>query len=209
MSAKVLTKADAEAAKLPIIEGDKGKQAVHDVVVAIQAARRMGTACTKTKREVNLTGAKPWRQKGTGRARAGYASSVVWDGGGVVFGPKPRDYSKNVNKKVRKLAFTKALSERVLAGDVFVAPDFSVPSAKTKDFVAAVTSIYGDDDRVLVIGKGFDEKTLLAGRNVKPTLLASSREVNVEQLLRFKKIIVTEAALADLAERTAAPSESN
>ena len=92
MSATVLTAADAEKAKIELITDEaKGLQAVHDVVVAIQAARRSGTACAKTKADVNLSGRKPWRQKGTGRARAGYFSSPVWVGGGVAHGPLPRD----------------------------------------------------------------------------------------------------------------------
>src|SRR5256886_3936000 len=112
MSAEVLTKAAAKEAELEIIENGRGTQAVHDVVVAMRAARRSGSANTKTKAEVDLSGAKPWRQKGTGRARAGYKSSPIWRGGGVVFGPKPRDYSKKISKSVRRLAFRKALSER-------------------------------------------------------------------------------------------------
>src|SRR5215510_444132 len=126
MSAKVLTKAAAKEAKLDIIEDGRGSQAVHDVVVALRAGRRSGSANTKTKAEVNLSGAKPWRQKGTGRARAGYKSSPVWRGGGVVFGPKPRDYSKKINKKVAKLALRKAFSERVNNGDVLTIPTFAV-----------------------------------------------------------------------------------
>ena len=120
MSATVLTIADAKKANISIIENGRGTQAVHDVVVALRANRRSGTASTKTKAEVRGSGKKPWRQKGTGRARAGYASSPVWTGGGVVFGPKPRDYSKKVSKRVRKLAFLKALSARILGGDVLV-----------------------------------------------------------------------------------------
>ena len=117
MSAKVLTKAAAKEAKIDMIEGGRGTQAVHDVVVAMRAARRSGSANSKTKAEVDLSGSKPWRQKGTGRARAGYASSPIWRGGGVVFGPKPRDYSKKVSKTLRRLAFRKALSERIAAGE--------------------------------------------------------------------------------------------
>src|SRR5438105_9309078 len=98
MSGKGLTKATANEAKSGLVDGARGSQAVHDFVVAMRAARRSGTANTKTKADVNLSGAKPWRQKGTGRARAGYKSSVIWRGGGVVFGPKPRDYSKKVSK---------------------------------------------------------------------------------------------------------------
>src|ERR1700758_2504625 len=136
MSAKVLTKAAAKEAKIDIIEDGRGSQAVHDVVVAMRAARRSGTASTKTKATVDMSGAKPWRQKGTGRARAGYVSSPVWVGGGVVFGPKPRDYSKKVSKSVRRLAFHKALSERIKAGDVLAIDKFVVTELKTKSFVA-------------------------------------------------------------------------
>jgi len=136
MSAKVLTKAGAREAKIELIEDGRGTQAVHETVVAMRAARRSGSANTKTKAEVNLSGAKPWRQKGTGRARAGYKSSPIWRGGGVVFGPKPRDYSKKISKSVRRLAFQKALSERINAGDVLTIDKFVVPELKTKSFLA-------------------------------------------------------------------------
>src|SRR5437879_13657894 len=136
MSAKVLTKAAAKEAKLDIIEDGRGTQAVHDVVVAIRSGGRSGTANTKTKADVDLSGAKPWRQKGTGRARAGYKSSPIWRGGGVVFGPKPRDYSKKVPKSVRRLAFRKALSERISAGDDLTIDKFGRPEERTKSFLA-------------------------------------------------------------------------
>src|SRR5256712_4415872 len=138
MSAKVLTKAAAKEAKMDIIEDGRGPQAVHHVVVAMRAARRSGSANTKTKAEVDLSGAKPWRQKGTGRARAGYKSSPVWRGGGVVFGPHPRDYSKKTSKTLRRLAFQKALSERIKAGDVLTVDKFAVSEAKTKEVVTLV-----------------------------------------------------------------------
>src|ERR1051325_8318170 len=102
----------------PFVEDGKGNQAVHDVVVAYQAAQRSGTACTKNVGEVAGTNKKPWRQKGTGRARAGSFQSPLWRGGGVVFGPKPRDFSKKVSRKTRQLALRKAFSERLRAGDV-------------------------------------------------------------------------------------------
>src|SRR6267143_1284348 len=116
--------------KFPLIEDGKGTQAVHDVVVAYRAAQRMGTACTKTMGEVAGSGKKPWRQKGTGRARAGSFASPLWRGGGVVFGPKPRDFSKKVNAKTRQLALRKALSERLKAGDVLVVDDLKIASPK-------------------------------------------------------------------------------
>src|SRR6201993_1622092 len=109
--------------KFPLIEDGKGTQAVHDVVVAYHAAQRMGTACTKTMGEVAGTGKKPWRQKGTGRARAGSFQSPLWRGGGVVFGPKPRDFSKKVTRNTKQLALRKALSERLKAGDVVLVVD--------------------------------------------------------------------------------------
>src|SRR5215217_3468763 len=135
MSATILTLEAAQSANIEIISNGKGTQAVHDVVVAMRAARRSGSANTKSKADVNLSGAKPWRQKGTGRARAGYKSSPIWRGGGVVFGPKPRDYSKKVSKTTRRLAFQKALSERITAGDVLTVDKFTVSELKTKAFV--------------------------------------------------------------------------
>lgn len=201
MSAKVLTKAAAKEAKIDMIEDGRGTQAVHDVVVATRAARRSGSANTKSKADVNLSGSKPWRQKGTGRARAGYASSVIWRGGGVVFGPKPRDYSKKVSKSVRRLAFQKALSERIKAGDVLTIDKFVVTEIKTKSFVALLKK-QTDARKVLLISDSFDDTTFKSARNVKPVKLAIASDVNTEQLLRFEKILVTQKGLELLAERT-------
>src|SRR5215471_11596100 len=114
--------------KFPLVEGGKGTQAVHDVVVAYNAAQRMGTASTKTMGEVAGTGKKPWRQKGTGRARAGSFASPLWRGGGVVFGPKPRDFRKKVSRTTRQLALRKALSERLNAGEITVVDDIQLDS---------------------------------------------------------------------------------
>jgi large subunit ribosomal protein L4 len=205
MSAKVLTKAAAKEAKIDVIEDGRGTQAVHDVVVAMRAARRSGSANTKTKAEVDMSGSKPWRQKGTGRARAGYVSSPVWRGGGVVFGPKPRDYSKKVSKSARRLAFRKALSERIKAGDVLTIDKFAVTELKTKSFVSMVKKAT-DAIKVLIISDSFDEKTFKSARNVQPVKLATASEVNTEQLLAFQKILVTQAALVTLANRTNPPS---
>ena len=201
MSATVFTPESAQAAKIELITTGKGTQAVHDVVVALQAARRSGSANSKTKAEVAGSGSKPWRQKGTGRARAGYKSSPVWSGGGVVFGPKPRDYSKNVPKAVRKLAFRKALSARVIAGDVLVVDGFAVSAPKTKEFVSLVSANAGDVRKTLVIGAKFDENTYKAARNVKSSQLVTASDVNTEQLLAFDKIIVTADAVKAISER--------
>ena len=202
MSATILTIAAAKEAKIEVIENGRGTQALHDVVVALRANRRSGSANTKTKAEVAYSGKKPWRQKGTGRARAGYASSPVWSGGGVVFGPKPRDYSKRVPKSVRRLALLKALSSRIVAGDVLVAEEIRVAAPKTKDFVSFLKS-QTEARKVLVISTQFDETTYKAARNIQPVLLNTAAEVNTEQLLAFQKIIVTNEALVQLAERLA------
>jgi large subunit ribosomal protein L4 len=202
MSATVLTIAAAKEAKINVIENGRGTQALHDVVVALRANRRSGSANTKTKAEVAYSGKKPWRQKGTGRARAGYASSPVWSGGGVVFGPKPRDYSKKVPKSVKRLALLKALSARIMAGDVLIAEDIKVATPKTKDFVSFLKS-QTEARKVLLISTEFDETTYKAARNIQPVLLNTASEVNTEQLLAFQKIIVTNEALVKLAERLA------
>ena len=204
MSATIFTAEEARKANIELItDPEKGRQAVHDVVVALRANRRRGTASTKTKADVRLSGAKPWRQKGTGRARAGYKSSPVWVGGGVAFGPHPRDYSKKVPKKVKTLAFRKALSERVLAGDVLLVEDFKVNEPKTKQFLTLIADTAENTRKMLIVAVGFDEKTYLAARNVRDTLLARAAEVNTEQLLAFDKVIVTRDALATLSERLA------
>jgi large subunit ribosomal protein L4 len=202
MSVTVLTVAAAKEANIDVIANGRGTQAVHDVVVAMRANRRSGSANTKTKAEVAYSGKKPWRQKGTGRARAGYASSAVWAGGGVVFGPKPRDYSKKVSKNVKRLALLKALSSRITAGDVLVTEEIRMTTPKTKEFVTFLKS-QTEAEKVLLISTHFDEVTYKAARNVQPVLLNTALEVNTEQLLAFQKIIVTNEALAKLAERLA------
>src|SRR6188768_3851695 len=167
MAAKVLTVEAAKAAKIEVIENGKYSQVVHDTVTALRANRRSGTASVKTKATVNGSGAKPWKQKGTGRARAGYKSSPVWVGGGVVFGPHPRDYSKKISKKTKRIALRKALSARIIAGDVFIVDSFVTATPKTKDFVKLIAGI-STEPKTLVVGKDFDANTKLAARNVPP-----------------------------------------
>src|SRR5579884_3992685 len=158
MSAKVLTKTAAQAAGIELIDNGRGTQAVHETIVAMRAARRSGSANTRTKAEVNLSGAKPWRQKGTGRARAGYKASPIWTGGGVVFGPHPRDYSKKISKKTKRVAFLKAISSRILAGDVLTVDSFQVKEPKTKQFISLVKEAT-PEQKVLIVSDKFDENT--------------------------------------------------
>src|SRR5438552_11861923 len=127
--------------KFALVEDGKGTQAVHDTVVAYRAAQRMGTACTKTMGEVAGSGKKPWRQKGTGRARAGSFASPLWRGGGVVFGPKPRDFSKKISRKTKQLALRKALSERIKSGDVIVVNELKLDSPKTNEFLGVLSAL--------------------------------------------------------------------
>src|SRR5262245_53580183 len=158
------------------VEADKGSQAVHDVVVAYMAAQRSGTACTKTMGEVAGSGKKPWRQKGTGRARAGSFASPLWRGGGVVFGPKPRDYTKKVSKKTKQLALRKALTERVNAGEVTVLDDLKLDSPKTKGFLSILKGLNVSGTTLLVADHG-NENLMLASRNVQAVELTSPGNV--------------------------------
>ena len=201
MSATILTADVAKKAKIELITDGKGTQAVHDVVVAMRANRRSGTASVKTKATVNLSGKKPWKQKGTGRARAGYASSPVWSGGGVVHGPHPRSYAKKTPKAVKKLAFRKALSARILSGDVLIVDSFEIKEGKTKAFVNLIKGLAGDVRRTLVVAISFSDSTFLAARNVAGDLLMTAAEVNTENLLAFDKIIITKDALEALGNR--------
>src|SRR6478752_6424470 len=159
--------------KFPLVEDGRGTQAVHDVVVAYQAAQRMGTACTKTMGEVAGSGKKPWRQKGTGRARAGSFASPLWRGGGVVFGPKPRDFSKKVSRNTRQLALRKALSERLRAGDVLLVDELKLSSARTKDFISMLDA-FELTGTALIVAQAPDQNLTRASRNVPNVSLATS-----------------------------------
>lgn len=204
MAAKTLDIEGAKSANIGVIEDDaRGRQAVHDVVVAMRANRRSGTAHTKTRGEVAATGKKPFRQKGTGRARQGGNASPINRGGGVAFGPRYRSYAKNVNRGTKRLAFSKALSVKIEAGDVATISDFTISDGKTRSFAAEINSLAGDTKKVLIVGNEFSEETKRAGRNFRNALLMSAHELNVEQLLHHNKIFVVEGALETLAARTA------
>lgn len=183
------------------VEADKGNQAVHDVVVAYMAAQRSGTACTKTMGEVAGSGKKPWRQKGTGRARAGSFASPLWRGGGVVFGPKPRDYTKKVTKKTKQLALRKALTERVNAGDVVVVDEIKLDSPKTKGFLGVLSALNLGTGGALVVADGGNENLVLASRNVRDVEVTNSNNLNTYQLLRYNKVLVTRSAMEALDAR--------
>src|SRR5438045_4083869 len=160
------TSSEKDFADIPTFEGDRGLQAVKEVIVAINANNRQGTHSTKTRGEVRGGGKKPWRQKGTGRARAGSIRSPLWVGGGVVFGPKPRDYSKKINSKVKALAFSRALFDRVSAGDIDVIERFEASTAKTKAMVQIISRI-APKGKILVVDAPFATEAARATRNIE------------------------------------------
>jgi len=186
--------------KFPLVEDGRGTQAVHDVVVAYQAAQRMGTASTKTMGEVAGSGKKPWRQKGTGRARAGSFASPLWRGGGVVFGPKPRDFGKKVSRKTKQLALRKALSERLRAGDVVLVDDLKLSSSKTQDFVKVLNALELKGT-ALIVSNAPDQNLTLASRNVSNVALTTSESLNTFDVLRPDKLVFTRGAFEQVEAR--------
>ncbi|MDQ8204850.1 50S ribosomal protein L4 [Pelagicoccus sp. SDUM812003] len=190
---------EAEFEGLPVFEDDKGVQAVKEVVVAQAANNRQGSASTKTRGEVRGGGKKPWRQKGTGRARAGSNRSPIWVGGGIVFGPRPRDYSKKINKKVKSLAFSRALFDRVADESIVVIESLDL-APKAKEGSKLVRGI-APEGKVLVIDKEFSDTAILALRNLAGVALEEAPYISVTELCQFKTIIATRAALEALIER--------
>src|ERR1700761_3861143 len=187
--------------KFPLIEDGRGTQAVHDVVVAYRAAQRSGTASTKTVGEVAGTNKKPWRQKGTGRARAGSFRSPLWAGGGVVFGPKPRDFSKKVSKKTRSLALRKALSERIKMGDVVIVDDLQLSSSKTKAFASLIDGLELSGTTLIVAQDANNKNLTLASRNLPLVRLTTSETLNTYDVLRPDKLLFTKSAFEKVSDR--------
>ena len=207
---KVFNSAGDSAGEMAIADDllvlDKGEQAVKDVVVAIQNAARAGTADTLRKGEVAGSNKKPWRQKGTGRARAGLRQSPVWRGGGVAFGPHPRDFSVKVNRKVSQLAFTRAMSDKIVSGQVLVIEKFSFAEPKTKLMTATLKKL-GADRSALIVLDQYEESVLLAARNLPKVEVVSAAEVDVYSLLLYRTLIATKAGFAALAARMTKKTE--
>ena len=183
-----------------VIEDAKGTQAVHDAVVAYQANQRMGTACAKTRGEVAGSGRKPWRQKGTGRARVGSIRSPIWRGGGVVFGPRPRDFGKKLTKATKVLALRKALSERMKAGEVLLVDALEMAAPKTRDFVAVLGALQLEGSTLVVVDGG-DPNLLLAARNVPRVEITTAEALNTYQVLNYDKLLFTKSAFGKVDER--------
>jgi large subunit ribosomal protein L4 len=194
------TSREQDFAGLPVFEGDKGLQAVKEVIVAINANNRLGTHSTKTRGEVSGGGKKPWRQKGTGRARAGSTRSPIWVGGGVVFGPKPRDYSKKINSKVKALAFSRALFDRLSAGEVDVIEKWEVAPVKTKVLNQVIGRI-APKGKILIVDAEFTADTARAACNLARVALQEACTLNTLDLAQYKKIIVSSQALEAIIAR--------
>ncbi|MDB9312285.1 50S ribosomal protein L4 [Spirulina sp. CS-785/01] len=186
---------------LKVAKEENAAHIVHRALVRQHANARQGTASTKTRAEVRGGGRKPWRQKGTGRARAGSIRSPLWKGGGVIFGPKPRDYSKKMNRKERRLALRTALNSRL--DDLIVVEEFAdqFTRPKTKQLVTALKRWgVSEDEKALLLLPQKDENVYLSGRNVANLKLGLANYLNIHDLLVADKIITTSSALAMIQE---------
>ena len=181
---------------------DKGAQAVKDAVTAIRNALRAGTASTKGKGEVSGSNKKPWKQKGTGNARAGFRQSPVWRGGGVAHGPKPRCFEQKVNKKVMKLAFARALSDKIAAGDVIVVDEFSFEAPKTK-LMAALLKTLGVDRTACIVQKDVDDTVVLVTSNLPRIDYSTAQALDVYTVLANRKLVCDKAGFDALLARIA------
>ena len=191
---------EKELEHFPVFEGEHGIQAIRQVLIAYNANARQGNACTKTRAEVSGTGKKPFRQKGTGRGRQGSMRSPQWRTGGVVFGPKPRDFSHKINRRVKALAFSRVLYDSANNNEISLIESWDVPSVKTKLFEQIIVKIYPLGN-VLIIDDCFDKNTLLSARNINRITLSNSSNVNVKDLVHFKNIIASEKSINTLVAR--------
>ncbi|MBQ2346333.1 MAG: 50S ribosomal protein L4 [Kiritimatiellae bacterium] len=181
---------------------DKGAQAVKDAVTAIRNALRAGTASTKSKGEVAGSNKKPWKQKGTGNARAGFRQSPVWRGGGVAHGPHPRSYEQKLNKKVWALAFARAFSDKLAAGDVIVVDEFQFEAPKTK-LMAKLLKELGVDRTACIVQKEVDDTVLLVTSNLPRVDYSTAQALDVYTVLASRKLVCDKAGFDALMARIA------
>jgi 50S ribosomal protein L4, bacterial/organelle len=177
---------------------EPNKNVLYDAIILARAALRQGTHKTKTRAEVRGGGKKPWRQKGTGRARAGSTRSPIWVGGGVATGVQPRDYSKKQNRKERRLALKSAVASRV--NDMVVVENITLETPKTKDMISFLTALKLNEVKTLVIVKMLDENLILASRNLQNVVLIEANEINVLDLTAAEKILITKEAIESIEE---------
>ncbi len=173
--------------------------AMHTAVVNMLANARQGTQSTKTKHEVRGGGKKPWRQKGTGRARQGSTRSAQWVGGGIVLGPKPRSYRYTINKKVKRIALQSALSSKVLANDVIVLDKLALAAVKTKDVAVMLKSLNVCGSALIVL-PGVDEVVAKSVRNIADVKTAYVNTINTYDILKYGKLVITQDAVSKVEE---------
>lgn len=178
---------------------EPNKHVLHDAVVMQLASMRQGTHKVKTRSEVSGGGRKPWKQKGTGRARQGSIRSPQWKGGGTVFGPTPRSYAYKLPKKVRRLAIKSALSSKVLAEQIIVLDQLTMNSPKTKEFAAILNNL-NVDRKALVVVPEYNDNVALSARNIPSVKLVAADGVNVYDVLRHEKLIITKDAVQKVEE---------
>ena len=171
---------------------------VHMAVVNQLANNRQGTQSAKTRSEVSGGGRKPWRQKGTGHARQGSTRSPQWTGGGVVFAPKPRDYSFKMNKKEKRIALLSALSSKVADNKIVVLDAFNLDEVKTKKFAEVMSNL--KVDKALVVIEGENKNAVLSGRNIPTVKVSATNEINTYDVLKYETLVVTKAAVEKLEE---------
>ena len=178
---------------------EPNKAVMHEVVVNYLAGLRAGTSCTKSRGEVRGGGRKPWRKKGTGRARVGTSRSPLWRGGAIIFGPKPRDYSYRVNKKKVALAMRSALSDKVTENAMFVLDALSFEAPKTKDMIKVLEAL-GTDKKTLLVLPELDEVVVKSARNIKGITPVTVAELNTYDILNHNNIVITKDAVAKIEE---------
>ncbi len=181
-------------------EGDKGLQAVKQVAVAHRANARQGTRSTKTRGEVSGGGKKPFKQKGTGRARAGSTRSPLWSGGGVVFGPRPQDFSQKINAKVKNLALRRAFFDRAVAGEVEIIERFEAATAKTKE-ISQLMGRIAPEGKILIVDAPFGAEVRRAAANIERVSLQDATQLNTLDLCQYRKVILSEKALENVLTR--------
>ena len=173
---------------------------LHDAIILSMASLRQGTHKTKNRSEVSGGGRKPWRQKGTGRARQGSIRSVQWVGGGNYGTPVPRDYSKKQNRKERRLALKSALSDKAMEKAIIVVENIALETPKTKEMMNVLENLKVADKKVLLVVNEFEDNTILASRNVQNLVLISAEEINVLDVIGTDVIVITEEALKKVEE---------
>ena len=171
---------------------------MHKAVVGQLANSRQGTQSAKTRSEVSGGGRKPWRQKGTSHARQGSTRAPQWTGGGIVFAPKPRDYSFKMNKKEKRIALLSALSSKVAESKIVVLDSFNLDEIKTKKFAEVMSNL--KVDKALVVVEGENKNVVLSGRNIPSVKVSATNEINTYDVLKYETLVVTKAAVEKLEE---------